>query len=128
MARLNLIMLIALCLIGRSVCANEEEVPAYLYKVLSLEDWEASQGQNHLQLSQADAAFIHFSREDQLDRILSKYWADTPACIILRVATEQLPGNLVFEANPGGTSKYYHLYYGSIPLTAIRETKIVSVK
>ena len=111
----------AICLIGHLAHADEQ-TPTYLYKVLSVEDWEASQGHDSLHLASADYAFIHFSKEDQLDRILSKYWSETPF-VILKVATDRLPGKLVFEANPGGASKYYHLYNGSIPLTSIVESK-----
>lgn len=96
-----------------------EKTPAFLYKVLSLEDWKKSQGRETLQLSSADAEFIHFSREDQLDRIIQKYWAGDSEYVVLKVETAKLPGKLVFETNPGGTAKYYHLYDGSIPLDSV---------
>lgn len=97
--------------------------PAYLYKIVSLADWEASQ--ETVNLSPDDDAFIHLSREDQLERITTKYWAHVPQYVVLKVETAKLPGKLVFEANPGGTSKYYHLYNGSIPKDAITDIKVV---
>ena len=36
-----------------------------------------------------------------------------------------LPGKLVLESNPGGKSRYYHLYQGAIPMEAITESKTV---
>lgn len=97
-----------------------EQTPEYLYKIISPENW--NQSKETLQLDAADNAFIHLSREDQLDRILSKYWTDTPA-IVLKLETKKLQGRLVLETNPGGTSKYYHLYEGSIPKNAVVEVK-----
>lgn len=104
---------------------QQETTPQYLYKVLSLENWKQSQSAKSLVLSADDQAFIHFSREDQLERITSKYWSSVPEYMILKIHTAKLQGELVFEANPGGTSKYYHLYKGSIPLEAIAESKVV---
>jgi uncharacterized protein (DUF952 family) len=102
-----------------SVQADErtEKRPTYLYKVLSMDDWAKSCKTVHL--SSMDADFIHFSTEDQLDKIIEKYWADASEYVVLKIETSKLSGNLVLEANPGGTSKYYHLYNGSIPLDAI---------
>lgn len=103
----------------------EETTPLYLYKVLSDADWKRSQGSPSIKLPAADEAFIHFSKEDQLDRLLTKYWADEAEYVILKIDTSKLKGNMAFESNPGSSSKYYHLYNGSIPMDAIVETKIV---
>lgn len=100
-----------------------EPTPQYLYKVLSAEDWKASHAQTQLQLPSADSDFIHFSRVDQLERILTKYWNDSPEYYVLKIDVSQLSGELVFEVNPGGTAKYYHLYNGSIPLHAVVESQ-----
>lgn len=101
---------------------TDEITPSYLYKILSLEDWKLSQGDNVLHLASADTDFIHFSKQDQLDRILSKYWSGLE-CVVLKIDVSKLSGNLVFEANPGGSAKYYHLYDGSIPINAVIEIK-----
>ncbi|MDP1608967.1 MAG: DUF952 domain-containing protein [Chlamydiales bacterium] len=101
---------------------SREKRPTFLYKVLSMDDWAKSCETVHL--SSSDADFIHFSTEDQLTRIIEKYWADVCEYIVLKIETAKLPGNLVFEPNPGGMNKYYHLYDGSIPLSAIVESKV----
>lgn len=101
------------------------EQPQYLYKILSLSHWNASQNRSVLILSGDDDAFIHLSTEDQLNRIIEKYWADAPQYVILKVKTKLLEGKLVYEANPGGANKYYHLYNGRIPLESISEAKII---
>lgn len=102
-----------------------EQTPQYLYKILSVDEWEKSKSQASVQLSKEDEPFVHLSKEDQLDRIIEKYWANVSEFVLLKVDTNQLSGRLVYEANPGGTNKYYHLYEGSIPLKAVVDAKIV---
>lgn len=99
-----------------------EKRPHFLYKILSIDDWAKSCETVHL--PSMDANFIHLSTEEQLDRIIEKYWAAVSEYVVLKIETAKLKGKLVLEANPGGTNKYYHLYNGSIPLSAVVETKI----
>lgn len=112
--------------VSTSTQAVKINTPSYLYKVLTIADWEASQDKSIVQLPLADREFIHFSREDQLDRLLTKYWADAAEFVILKVDTSKLPGKMVFEPNPGSSNKYYHLYNGSIPFDAILESQVVN--
>lgn len=100
-------------------------VPKYLYKVLSVENWRESQGKKSVKLSEMDDDFIHFSMEDQLERVIKKFWSDIPEFVVVKIETTKLPGKLLYEANPGGSNKYYHLYDGSIPLNAIVDSKII---
>ncbi|MES2274264.1 MAG: peptide deformylase [Chlamydiota bacterium] len=123
-------MCAALFLQGTETMIKEEmmetaETPKYLYKILSSKHWQASQNRKTVILSANDDAFIHFSKEDQLDRILAKFWSDAPQFVVLKIDTEKLEGDLVYEANPGGSAKYYHLYQGFIPFGSIAESKIV---
>ena len=111
-----------------AACINEngrsmEEHPKYLYKILSLDDWK--KGGDNMHLSLGDSEFIHFSTEEQLPKIIDKYWRDVLEFMILKVDTHKLAGNLVFEANPGGTTKYYHLYQGYIPRNAVVEATTI---
>lgn len=100
---------------------DQEVAPKYLFKILSLEDWKESQGKEFVKLSTEDRDFIHLAKEDQLDKIIDKYWSKVPDFIVLKVDAAKLPGKLILEANPGGTNKYYHLYEGSIPSSAVVE-------
>lgn len=93
--------------------------PEHLYKILSMEHWEASQSLPFLQLSKDDTKFIHFSTRDQLDRIINKFWWDEPEFVILKINVSLLPGRLIYETNPGRANRYYHLYDGSIPFKAV---------
>ncbi len=99
-----------------------EEMPTFLYKVLSKDDWEKSCRTIHL--SSMDADFIHLSTDEQLDKIIEKYWSEASEYVLLKLEVAKLSGDLVLEANLGGTNKYYHLYKGSIPLGAIIELKV----
>lgn len=102
-------------------------VPAYLYKVMSEEHWQASQEQKKLVPSAIDTEFFHLATEEQLAHVVQKFWANMDH-IILKLDTKKIVGRLVYEANPGGTTKYYHLYNGTIPLDAVLEVKKVSAQ
>jgi len=95
-----------------------QEIPMYLYKIISPEQWQESQTKDALVLDKNDTEFIHFSTEEQVDRILNKFWANKPN-IVLKVDPQKLPGALILEANRPGGDKYYHLYDGAIPHSAI---------
>lgn len=113
-------------LIGFAAQHMRHHTPQYLYKVLSSENWDKSQSQDLVALPKEDQEFIHLAKQDQLDRIIDKYWSTVPRYVILKIDTAKLPGRLVYEANPGGTHKYYHLYDGNIPLKAIVEAKKIN--
>ena len=131
------IVLAYICTVSFSLFGNEKvfdkeimeaetnQNPQYLYKILSLRNWQATQNRATIALSAEDDVFVHFAREDQMDRILTKYWSDAQQFVILKIDTSQLEGRLVYEANAGGTSKYFHLYDGFIPFHSIVESKIV---
>lgn len=97
--------------------------PQYLYKIISPSQWEESQKLSHVQLTVDDASFIHLATEEQVDRIIDKYWGDFPQVVVLALDPQLLCGRLVLEANPGGTHQYYHLYEGLIPCSAVVEVK-----
>src|SRR5262245_38716782 len=129
-------VLFLMCLFGTLSLHADQQLPLqhnleneitqqHLYKVLSVEGWQKSQGMEVVKLTNADQDFIHLAREDQLDKIVGKYWDKVPEYVVLKIDTTKLPGKLVFEANPGGENKYYHLYGGSIPLKAVIESKII---
>lgn len=100
--------------------------PEYLYKIISQEEWQKSLIQNYLVLSPKDRDFIHLAKEEQVDHVMQKFWNDKDA-IILKLATSQLIGRLMYEINPGGSQFYYHLYEGEIPLDAVLDVKVIHV-
>lgn len=119
-------LLLLLCFFSPTLIKAEGEPnmpPKYLYKVLLPNDWEESKNLPNVKLGSFDREFIHFSTEEQLNKIIEKYFKDAKKVIILKIETDKLSGKLIFEVNPGGSTKYYHLYQGSIPKESIFETK-----
>lgn len=106
------------------VMVAESQAPAYLYKVISRQAWEESKAQNQLILSPMDKDFIHLAKEDQVEYVVNKFWAGKDY-LVLKLDTKKLVGKLVYESNPGGSTKYYHLYDGCIALDAVVEVKSV---
>lgn len=98
--------------------------PPFLYKVITTKNWKASHDQNKIILTSDDYDFIHLATDEQLEKVVDKYWKNEERFIILKIDTAKLPGKLVLEANPEGKTKYYHLYEGSIPLDAVEESKL----
>ncbi len=90
----------------------------FLYKIITPENWSVSRDKQKLILSDDDRAFIHFSTEEQLPRILEKYWQNK-AHVALKINTAQLLGTLVLESNRPDGDKYYHLYDGAILLHGV---------
>lgn len=105
----------------------EKVVPEFLYKIASIQQWEDSLQADHLILLAADHDFIHLAKEDQVAGITKKYWNNTDY-ILLKLRVDALLGKLVLEANPGGVTKYYHLYEGTIPKQAIVEHILIRQK
>lgn len=105
---------------------NPEVAPKFLYKIISIQNWEESQPLDFVKLTEDDRQFVHLAKEDQLDRIIDKYWSSISKFIILKLETARLKGQIAFEANPGGHNKYYHLYNGKIPLKAVAEIRLIN--
>ena len=108
-----------------SMAIKINDMPQYLYKVISLPNWQVTQKRENVALSDEDRTFIHLSTEDQVEKVLAKYWSDIQQFVILKVDTGKLKGRLVYEINPAGTTKYFHLYEGCIPFNSIAESKII---
>lgn len=99
-------------------------VPEYLYIIVSPEVWKESSELGKLVLPSHHDAFIHLAKEDQVSHVTEKFWSGSDY-YLLKIETGQLIGRLVYETNPGGSNRYYHLYDGEIPLEAISEVEFV---
>ena len=102
-----------------------EATPTYLYKVLSVKGWEESQQGAILKPGPIDTDFIHLAKEDQLEKVITKFWSDSSEYVVVKLDPKKFIGKLVYEFNPGGSLKYYHLYNGSIPFSAVIDAKHV---
>ena len=72
-----------------------------------------------------DESFIHLATKEQVPHVAEKFWKGLDHAI-LKIDSKKLVGRLIFETNPGGTNKYFHLYKGSIPADAIVEVTFAS--
>jgi uncharacterized protein (DUF952 family) len=97
---------------------HENHTPQYLYKIVSPEEWQDSLLKNQVVTSPLDKNFIHLATENQLAHVVQKFWNDK-SHIILKLDSKKMTGRLIYETNPGGTTQYYHLYEGKIPLDAV---------
>lgn len=104
----------------------QNSTPEYLYKIISQEQWQKSLLENKVIGSSIDEEFIHLAKEDQVDHVVKKFWNNMDY-IVLRLASKKLVGRLIYEKNPGGSTEYYHLYEGNIPLDAVVEVTVVRV-
>lgn len=94
--------------------------PEFLYKIVSPKEWQESKLQHRVIATPIDQGFIHLASEDQIAHVLQKFWKNQE-WVLLKLVSRKLQGRLVYETNPGGTNRYYHLYEGSIPLDAVVE-------
>lgn len=102
-----------------------EEAPNYLYKILSPAAWEESQAGDKLALGPDDETFIHLAEDHQVERISRKFFSEHQKVVVIKLRVADLPGRLVKESNPGGTTEYYHLYDGYLPLQAVESHELV---
>jgi len=103
---------------------TDMNVPKYLYIIVSPEVWEKSSEVGKLVLPSHHDPFIHLAKEDQVSHVTEKFWSGSDY-YLLKIKTDGLIGRLVYETNPGGSNRYYHLYDGEIPLAAISEVEFV---
>ena len=96
--------------------------PDFVYKIVTVDAWSASQEKRFLVLGKFDEAFVHLAEENQVERIAHKFFAGEDEVLVLKINPKKLKGRLVKEANPGGKIKYWHLYDGKIPLESIVST------
>ncbi len=100
---------------------NLSRVPKYLYKVVTKKTWKQSKKKDQLELPEFDREFIHLATKEQLPKIIDKFFAGKSDVLVLKLDVQKLPGRLIKEKNPGGATKYYHLYDGAILKDAIVE-------
>lgn len=98
----------------------EIAIPTYLYIILPKEAWKKSVQEKVLLLGPENKQFIHLATDEQVPPIAEKFFKGIDY-VVLKIETKKMLGRLVYETNPGGSNKYFHLYEGSIPLEAIVE-------
>lgn len=94
----------------------------YLYKVVTLDQWHDSQKAMHLKLLPADDEYIHLTTEPKIIEVIEKFFSSEKEVVVLTLDIYALEGRLVEERISGkGSTGYYHLYDGAIPIDAVIE-------
>jgi uncharacterized protein (DUF952 family) len=102
-----------------SLLADEESTPEYLYKIVTVGDWNASQVWSFLKVAAYDRACIHLCTKAQIKEIAHKFFSQEAEVLIVTLDPEELQGKLVKEKLPGTSDESYRLYGGFIPLTSV---------
>ncbi len=90
---------------------NEQHDDDVVYKILTVDQWNAFQAAQEFTGSAADLSdgFIHLSGQNQVAETAQKYFADQDPIVLVAVSTAQLGEQLKWEKSRGGQS-FPHLY------------------
>lgn len=120
---LTLALLLAATFSSQDVqAAKSVKTPEYLYKVVSVDQWQGSLQRNRLVSSYEDGEFTHFATEHQLFHVLGKYWKKKDH-VIVKVNPKKIEGSLVVESEEA--MSFYDLFEGTIPLDAVESFTVV---
>lgn len=95
------------------------DVPAFIYRLVSYADWQAAQVTGVFTGSEHDRrdGFIHFSTASQVRETAAKHYAARTDLMLLRVAVSALTAPLRWEVSRNRES-FPHLY-GPLPVSAV---------
>lgn len=93
------------------VAIDTEKSMTCIYKILSLDEWEAARAAGRFAGAAVDVrdGFIHFSAPHQAQETAARHFAGATDLALLEVAAEDLGGALKWEASRGG-DLFPHLY------------------
>ncbi|MBB4265652.1 DUF952 domain-containing protein [Roseospira visakhapatnamensis] len=96
-----------------------EEPPRLVYRLCSLDDWQAAATVGVFLGSDQDRAdgFIHLSGADQVPETAGRHYAGVRPLMLLTVDARRVDGEVRWEESRGG-ALFPHLY-GTIPLEAV---------
>jgi uncharacterized protein (DUF952 family) len=92
-----------------------------VYHILKAEDWEqVRKQQTYTPDKFAQDGFIHLCERDQIEGVVSRYFAGQGDLVGLCIALEALQAPLRYENLSGGDELFPHLY-GPLNLDAVRD-------
>lgn len=93
----------------------------YIYHMAAREDWERSkEGGVYEVPSLKEEGFIHCCMEEQVARVLERFYKDAAETVVLRIDSRKLTSQLVYEWSPSMEATYPHVY-GPINTDAVTE-------
>lgn len=99
------------------------DAPAFIYRLVSREDWRAAEAAGAFEGSAHDRrdGFIHFSTAAQVRETAAKHYAGRDDLLLLRVEVSALEAPLRWEVSRN-QELFPHLY-GALPVTAVRRVE-----
>jgi len=99
---------------------------AYIYKVLTLDQWASFQADTVFSGSPVDVSdgYIHLSCVPELKATLDKWYADQATVVLLQIEAEAIQASLKYEVSRGGV-EFPHLF-ADLPLSAVGTVWLVS--
>lgn len=93
----------------------------FIFHIASIKDWESQVKNNFYQCeSLKKEGFIHASKLNQLDFVLTKFYPDNKEIVILKIDTEKLSSEIKWEKSELNLEPFPHIY-GVINLESIVE-------
>lgn len=96
------------------------EKPEYVYKLLTQQQWQTVQANSLTAEYASDLdlrdGYIHLSTASQVQPVATKYFADTPSVVVLKVNFAKIAPMVKWEPNSKG--ELFPHVYGTIPQDA----------
>ncbi|MEY3432911.1 MAG: hypothetical protein RL131_847 [Bacteroidota bacterium] len=94
---------------------------ALIYHITTSNQWAEAQKKGHYEsLNLKEEGFIHCSMEDQVDDIRERFYQGVSDLVLLKIDTEKLTSQLIYEWSPSVQNTFPHVY-GPINLDAVTE-------
>jgi uncharacterized protein (DUF952 family) len=99
----------------------------YIYHIASKEAWEQarSTGQ-YIVPSLKEEGFIHCSMEEQVPRVLERFYTDRRDLVLLCIDSGKLGSQLVYEWAPSMEATFPHVY-GPINTDSVTEVRPIGL-
>jgi len=91
----------------------------YLYKVISVNDWNKSQHRQYVHTTPMDNSYSIVSTEDQLQAVIDKSWRGVADFVVLTLDVNKLDHRLIFEMGREKDKINHLVYEGMIPVDAV---------
>jgi uncharacterized protein (DUF952 family) len=99
---------------------------AYIYHLTTRQEWEASLTMGkHTVPSLKEEGFIHCCSEEQVSEVVDRFYKDALDIVILKINTEKLRSQLVYEWSSSMEDTYPHVY-GPINTDSVEDVSEVS--
>jgi uncharacterized protein (DUF952 family) len=90
-----------------------------IFHITTKADWESAKINGfYVAPALKEEGFIHCCHENQVEDILSKYYTDRKDILCLKIETEKLTSQYIFEWSPSLEQTFPHVY-GPINIDAV---------